>query len=260
MNILEKIVSHKEQEVETQSIIVPIERLKSSQRLFAVRDFKQALLGSEIQIIAEIKRCSPSVNDIMLDADPVQVSVSYEANGANAISVLTDQHYFCGHLDFIQQVKASVKLPILRKDFIISEYQVWESFQAGADAILLIADAIDYSLLIKLYELSCELGMHTLVESHGMESLESIVKLSPDIVGVNCRNLQSMKTDIRLFESSYSKLPVNSIKIAESGIKTRDNLRYIADLGYDSALVGTSLMQTGSPGIALAELLNRVPA
>ena len=98
MNILEKIVSHKEQEVETQSIIVPIERLKSSQRLFAVRDFKQALLGSEIQIIAEIKRCSPSENDIMLDADPVQVSVSYEANGANAISILTDQNYFCGHL------------------------------------------------------------------------------------------------------------------------------------------------------------------
>ena len=260
MNILEKIVAHKLQEIETQSMIVPIERLKSSQRLFAIRDFKQALKGDEIKIIAEIKRRSPSKNDIMMDADPVQVSVSYQMNGAAAISILTDQFYFGGHLNFIQQVKAAVALPILRKDFIVSEYQVWESYHAGADAILLIADAIDYGLLAKLYELSSELGMHTLVESHSIENLDVIIDLKPDIAGLNCRNLRSMETDLSWFETAYGKLPVNSIKIAESGIKNSDNLKFISDLGYDSALVGTSLMATGSPGVALAQLLNRVPA
>ena len=120
MNILEKIVSHKQQQVKSQSIIVPIERLKSSQRLFSIRDFKQALQGDEIQIIAEIKRRSPSDNNIMIDADPVQVAASYQANGAAAVSVITDQHYFGGHLDFIQHIKSVVELPILRKDFIIS--------------------------------------------------------------------------------------------------------------------------------------------
>ena len=260
MNILEEIIAHKLQEVETQSIIVPIERLKSSQRLFAIRDFKKVLQGNEIKIIAEVKRRSPSENDIMMDADPVQVSISYQLNGAAAISLLTDQFYFGGHLDFIQEVKAAVELPVLRKDFIVSEYQVWESFHAGADAILLIADIIDYSLLVKLYDLSSELGMHTLVESHSIESLDVIMNLKPDIAGLNCRNLQSMKTDIGWFETAYSKLPANSVKIAESGISNSDNLKFISNLGYDSALVGTSLMATGSPGLALAELLKRVPA
>jgi len=260
MNILEEIVTHKLQEVEKQSMIIPIERLKSSQRLFAIRNFKKALKGNEIKIIAEIKRRSPSEKDIMMDADPVQVSISYQLNGAAAISILTDQFYFGGHLDFIQQVKAAVELPVLRKDFIVSEYQVWESFHAGADAILLIADAIDYSLLVKLYELSSELGMHTLVEAHSIESLNLIMNMKPDIAGFNCRNLQSMKTDISWFETAYRKLPANSIKIAESGISNSDNLKFISNLGYDSVLVGTSLMATGSPGLALAELLKRVPA
>ena len=259
MNILEKIIAHKQKEVKAQSLIVPIDRLKDSQRLFSIRDFKQALQGDDIQIVAEIKRRSPSEDNIMRNADPATIAVSYQVNGASAISVLTDQHYFGGHLDFIQQVKSIVELPILRKDFIISEYQVWESFHAGVDAILLITDAIDYDLLIRLYELSGALGMHTLVESHSLESLEAVMKLNPEIAGVNCRNLKTMETDLSWFETVYNKLPVNSLKIAESGVKTSDDLKNISSLGYDSALIGGSLMKTGSPGAALAELLNRMP-
>ena len=170
MTILEKIISYKRNEVEVQKTIIPIERLKSSERLFSVRNFKNALSGTNLNIIAEIKRYSPSENNIMLDADPAKVARSYEENGASAISVLTDKHFFGGELDFVQKVKSVVNIPVLRKDFIVSEYQVWESFHAGADAILLIADAIEYDLLVSLYKLAKKLGMHVLVEVHDLHN------------------------------------------------------------------------------------------
>ena len=260
MNILEKIIAHKQKEVEDQSKIIPLDRLKKSQRLFAIRDFKQALEGEDIRIIAEIKRQSPLEKDIYLNANPAEVAKSYRANGAAALSILTDSHFFGGHLDFVQQVKTVVDLPILRKDFIISKYQVWESFHAGADAILLIADAIEFNLLSALYYLASELGMHVLIETHSLEHLDNIASLNPEIVGINCRNLQTMETDLSWFESVYGKLPVNCVKVAESGTKTNDDLNIISNLGYDAVLVGTSLMKTGAPGPALAELLQRVPA
>ena len=260
MNILGKIIAHKQEEVEAQSKIIPLDRLQKSQRLFAVRDFKKALAGEDIRIIAEIKRQSPSEKNIYPNADPAEVAKSYQLNGAAALSVLTDSHFFGGHLDFIQKVKTVVDLPILRKDFIVSEYQVWESFYKGADAVLLIADAIDFNLLSKLYNLASELGMHVLIETHSSEHLDNIKSLSPEVVGINCRNLQTMETNLEWFETVSNQLPSDCVKVAESGIKTPDNINYISQIGYDAALVGTSLMKTNSPGIALAELLQRVPA
>ena len=260
MNIIGKIIAHKQEEVEAQSKIIPLERLQKSQRLFAVRDFKKALEGEDIRITAEIKRQSPSEKNIYPNADPAEVAQSYQLNGAAALSVLTDSHFFGGHLDFVKQVKTTVNLPILRKDFIISKYQVWESFHAGSDAILLIADAIDFSLLSALYNLASELGMHVLIETHSLVYLDNIASINPQIVGINCRNLQTMETDLSWFESVYRKLPADCVKVAESGIKTNDDLKNISHLGYDAVLVGTSLMKTGSPGAALAALLQRVPA
>lgn len=259
MNILEKIILHKQEEVKERSRVTPIERIKGSQRLYAIRDLKSVLARDGVQIIAEIKRRSPSAGDIMADAGPAEVAIAYEQNGAAAISVLTDQEFFGGQLEFIQQVKAVTELPILRKDFIISEYQIWESFQAGADAILLIADAIDECLLTDLYRLAAELGMHILIETHSAENLQWIHDLNPPIVGVNCRNLKTMTTNIEWFEEAYSQLPKDSIKVAESGINSPDNLAKISQMGYDAALVGTSLMKTGTPGSALATLLRRTP-
>ena len=197
MNILEKIIAHKQKEVEAQLKIISIDRLKKSQRLFAIRDFKKALEGEEMQIIAEIKRQSPSEKEIYPNADPVVVARSYQVNGAAVLSVLTDSHFFGGHLDFIQKVKTAVELPVLRKDFIISEYQVWESFYKGADAILLIVEAIDINLLTTLYSLASELGMHVLIEIHSLENLDDIISLNPEIIGVNCRNLQTMETNLK---------------------------------------------------------------
>ena len=260
MNILEKIIAHKQEEVEAQLKIIPLDRLQKSQRLFAVRDFKKALEGEDIRIISEIKKQSPSEKNIYPNAVPAETAKSYKLNGAAALSVLTDSHFFGGHLDFVQQVKTVVDLPVLRKDFIISKYQVWESFHAGADAILLIADAIDFSLLAALYKLASELGMHVLIETHSLKHLDNISSLNPQIVGINCRNLQTMEADLSLFESVYSKLPADCVKVAESGIKTNDDVINISHIGYDAILVGTSLMKTRSPGSALAELLQRVPA
>ena len=260
MNILEKIILHKQEEVKERSRVTPIERIKGSQRLYAIRDFRATLIREDVQIIAEIKRNSPSSGDIMADADPAAVAKAYEQNGAAAISVLTDQEFFGGQLEFIQQVKAVTELPILRKDFIISEYQVWESFQAGADAILLIADAIDEGLLTDLYHLAAELGMHILIETHSAENLLLMRDLNPPIVGVNCRNLKTMTTDLNLFEQVVGQLPDDSVKVAESGIHNADDLENISGLGFNAVLMGTSLMKSGNPGTALAELLKRVPA
>ena len=259
MNILEKIIKHKKEEVRERSKVTPIERIKGSQRLYAIRDFKSALALEGVSIIAEIKRNSPSSGEILVDADPAAVAKAYDQNGAAAISVLTDQKFFGGQLEFIQQVKAVTELPILRKDFIISEYQVWESFQAGADAILLIADAIDEGLLTDLYHLAAELGMHILIETHSAENLLLMRDLNPPIVGVNCRNLKTMTTDLNWFEQVVGQLPDDSVKVAESGIHDADDLDNISRLGFNAGLVGTSLMKSGNPGTALAELLKRVP-
>jgi len=260
MNILEKIIEFKRSEVEKRTKITPLDRIQDSQRLYSVRDFCSPLKNEGIQIIAEIKRRSPADGDINMQADPAGIAESYTRNGAACISVLTDQHYFGGQLEFIQQVKAVVDLPVLRKDFIISEYQVWESFHGGADAILLIADAIDAMLIKDLYQLSLELGLHVLVETHNPNHLKWISDLNPKLIGVNCRDLNKMETDISCFENFVKDLPHNSIWIAESGITSCADLEYISELGFHAALVGSSLMKSRDPGGVLAELTGRLPA
>jgi len=260
MSILNKIIEHKKSEIELNSQINPIEQLKSSQRLFQIRDFKKALSSKNISIIAEIKFKSPSEGLILENSMPKKIAKSYKDNGAAAISVLTDSQFFGGNLDFIHQVKAHCNLPVLRKDFIISEYQIWESFQSGADAILLISDALDFEKLKDLYQLSIELGMSVLVESHSKIALQNALKLNPHIIGINCRNLNTMQTDLKWFESCFKELNSIGIKIAESGISSSKDLDYIQKLGYNGVLIGTSFMKTENPGMALAKLLNRVVA
>ena len=259
MNILKEIIEFKHSEIKERARITPLERIQDSQRLYSVRDFIGALKSDGIQIIAEIKRRSPAAGDINIMADPGKIAKAYANNGAACISVLTDQHYFGGQLEFIQQVKAVVELPILRKDFIISEYQVWESFHAGADAILLIADAIEASILKDLYQLAVELGLHVLIETHDAAHLKWINDLNPEIIGVNCRDLIKMETNIKWFGNIAKDLPQNSIWVAESGIKNNSDLEYIFKLGFNAAIIGSHLMKSEDPGVALAKLCQRVP-
>ena len=214
MSILKEIIEHKRLEIKECAKITPLERIKDSQRLYSIRDFCGPLKNDGVQIIAEIKRRSPADGDINIKADPSNIAKAYNRNGAACISVVTDHHYFGGNLEFIHKVKSAVKIPVLRKDFIISEYQIWESFHGGADAILLISDAIDMFLLKDLYQLSTELGLHVLIECHNADNLKWISDLKPDLVGVNCRNLEKMETDITWFEHIIGALPPNSIYVS----------------------------------------------
>ena len=228
MNILEEIIRFKHLEVKERARITPLERIQDSQRLYCVRDFHGALNSDGIQIIAEIKRRSPASGDINIHADPSKTAETYARNGAACISVLTDHHYFGGQLAFIQQVKAVVDIPVLRKDFIISEYQVWESFHAGTDAILLITDALEVPMLKDLYQLGVELGLHVLIEVHNANHLKWITDLNPKMIGVNCRDLAKMETNIKRFEDIAKDLPQNTIWVAESGINSHLDLDYIS--------------------------------
>ncbi len=255
MSILAEIIQHKKKEIEQRSREEDISLLKNKIRLQPLVDFKMALVKPGIQVIAEIKKSSPSAGSINLQIDPVKTAIEYEANGAAAISVLTDSKYFSGSLDDLRNIKKAVKIPVLRKDFIISEFQIHESYQAGADAILLIAEALGKAELEKLYRLATDLGLAVLVESHGIEQLNRILHLRPHILGINSRNLETMATDFNHFKAAVSSLPSAAVKVAESGIHNSNDLAFVAALGYDAALIGTALMGAQNPGSALRSLL-----
>ena len=252
MNILEKILDVKRKDLEN------MDARAGAIEPFDTLSLKDSLSSSGISVIAEIKMKSPSEGDIFPNADPVQIAKDYESAGASAISVLTDEQYFGGHINILKSVKQVVSIPVLRKDFIINRQQIMESGSANADAFLLIAEAITDRNITGLINFGKELNLEALVEIHAEENAEIIAEISPDIVGVNCRNLKTMITDISYFDKMVKQLPANSIKVAESGIKTGDELKYVSDLGYDAVLVGTSLMRTKYPGKALEYLLEGV--
>jgi len=252
MNILEQILDVKRQEVEQ------IQDTVFGDLLEPKRSLKNALSAPGISVVAEIKMKSPSEGEILPNADPVQIAKEYESAGASAISVLTDEQFFGGSLDILTAVQKAVTIPVIRKDFIIDTKQILETVHHQADAFLLIADALDQDTLQQLMKNGKTSGLEILVEYHDEEHAEFIFVLNPEIVGINCRNLKTMTTDISYFERMISSLPSNSVKVAESGIYTSDDLKTVSDLGYDAALVGTSLMRTGDPGKALEALLRGI--
>ena len=249
MNILEKILNVKRQEIQQ------IKDLEFGEMVGQSRSLKDALSKPGMSVIAEIKMKSPSEGEIFPNADPAHIAKGYESAGAAAISVLTDQSFFGGSLDILKSVRDAVSIPVIRKDFIIDQKQISETIHYNGDAFLLIADALDQDSLQQLMNIGEMAGLEFLVEYHAEKHAEYIFALNPEIVGINCRNLKTMATDITYFEKMISSLPSNSVKVAESGIHTSDDLKYVSDLGYDAALIGTSLMRTGNPGKALEELL-----
>lgn len=255
INILDVIIEQKLLEIALQSVRVPLNHLKSMERSLPVVNFKETLNKSGIQVIAEVKRKSPSEGEIQESTDVNKIARDYEKNGAAAISVLTDKEFFGGSLEFLTSIKQQVIIPVLRKDFIISEYQVYESWLAGTDAILLIAEALDFIQLKELSGLAKNLGMDVLVEFHSEASISKVLEVEPEIIGVNSRNLETMKVDINWFEKMAPDLPQDAVKVAESGIKSSADLDYISQLGYAAALIGTSLMKSKSPGKTLKNLL-----
>ena len=262
--ILPKILDAKRREVEERSAAVPLDDLKRQSRdVERPRNFFQAVAvdrGKPLNLIAEIKRASPSAGVIREDFDPAQLALSYAAGGADALSVLTDGPFFRGSLNYIDVVKAEVPIPVLRKDFIIDPYQVWESRVAGADAILLIAEALQVNEMIDLQILATELGMTTLIEVHSMDNLirvrDTVVGFphkSYSLIGINNRDLDTFHTDLKTSLRLADLVEDKSVLVSESGIRTRDDVAKLADAGFRAMLVGESLMR--EPDVQLATRL-----
>ncbi len=259
MNILQEIVAHKRAEV--RGLATSREPLTPTRRPDPVRDFRAALARPGMQVIAEIKRRSPSRGAIRPDLDPAELARGYQDAGAAAISVLTDSHYFGGSLEHLQAVRAAVDLPVLRKDFIIDPAQVYESAEAGADAILLIADCLSEEELGRLYALAGSLELQVLVEGYSDASLAAISRLSPEIAGINSRNLETMEVELAGMLPRRKLLPTGVIAVAESGITEPAHLAAAARAGFQAALIGTALLIEGDPAANLRRLLaGRSPA
>lgn len=254
MNSLQKIVDWKKTEIQSLTEAQGIESTLALGRNSSLHDLESCLQEPGMQIIAEVKRKSPSEGDILKGQDIVEIAKQYERAGAAAISVLTDNNFFGGSIEDLKLVKAAVDIPVLRKDFIIDKRQIEESYLAGADAILLIADILNQENLAELHTYCENLGMGALVEIHDLTNLDKVLSLQPEIVGFNARDLTTMNTNIKEFESVISSLP-RAARVAESGINTAEDLAWIARLGYEAALIGTSLLKAQSPAGLLAEML-----
>ena len=223
-----------------------------------VRDCLPNLLTEEISIISEIKRASPSKGSLAEIVDPAGLAAQYEEAGAAVISVLTERRRFGGSLDDLDIVRIAVDIPILRKDFMVSEYQFYEARAHGADVVLLIVAALSQNQLDDYYQLSKELGMKALVEVHTHDELERALEISPEIVGVNSRNLKTLEVDTQAFSQLIPQIPSGIARVAESGISKRDDVVFAHECGATAILVGEALVRAQSPSVAINELLGRL--
>jgi indole-3-glycerol phosphate synthase len=223
-----------------------------------VRDCLPNLLTKEISIISEIKRSSPSKGSLAPIDDPAGLAAQYEQAGAAVISVLTERRRFGGSLDDLDIVRKAVDIPVLRKDFMVSEYQFYEARAHGADVVLLIVAALSQNQLDDYYQLSKELGMKALVEVHTHDELERALEISPEIVGVNSRNLKTLEVDTQAFSQLIPQIPSGIARVAESGISKRDDVVFAHECGATAILVGEALVRAQSPSVAINELLGRL--
>lgn len=254
MNLLEKIVSYKREEVKKRKSVVPVETLQSG-NLLETRDFKSALEREGMSIIAEVKRMSPSAGVMREDFDPARIARTYEKNGASGISVLTDQKFFGGSDAFLIEIKKEVTLPLLRKEFIVDAYQIYESRVLGADAVLLIARILPPAELGRFVSVAKELGLASLVEVHTGDELAGVLSTEAEIIGINNRDLDTLRVDIRNSLKLKRMIPGGVVTVSESGIKTREDVLKLEEAGFDALLVGETLMRSEESGEKLKELL-----
>jgi indole-3-glycerol phosphate synthase len=263
MNFLSTITTQKRRRVETARQSVSLEALQLMARGARGTAIPHALLGAlreegKINIIAEFKRKSPSKGEIRRDADPSIIATAYEAAGASAISVLTEEDYFDGSLDDLREVKQAISLPVLRKDFVFEAYQVYESAAAGADAVLLVVAALDDEELSRLLRLAeDELRMDALVEVHTREEMERAVNSGAKLIGVNNRDLGTFEVSLETSVQLASMNGDNAMLISESGIESAADIQRLYDLGYRGFLIGESLMRADDPGEALKQFTQR---
>ena len=256
-SILEKIVNHKLTEIAAAKAARPLQDVATAaDNASAPRNFLAALQNATgIALIAEVKKASPSKGIIRADFDPVAIAQIYAESGASCISVLTDENFFQGHLDYLTAIKQQVKIPLLRKDFIIDEYQVFEARAAGADAVLLIAECLEADQLISLHKRIRALGMTPLVELYDEQNVEKVMAADPVLVGVNNRDLNTFEVDLSHSVKVKQLLPESVTFVSESGIYSRSDVEMLEKSGVDAMLVGESLMRADDIGAAVKTLL-----
>ena len=259
-DILQQILAAKKDEVESRRSDRPLDVLKAIVRdLQPCRDFagelKTRATATQDAVIAEIKRASPSAGIIRKDFDPEAIAKSYEAGGATCLSVLTDERFFGGQTDFLVQARKACRLPVLRKDFIIDPWQVFETRAMGADALLLIAAALNDDQLAELSELGKQLGLAVLVEVHDEEEMERALAVPGDLVGINNRDLHRFVTDLETTLRLAPMVPEDRLVVSESGIHSPQDIKRLQTGGIGAFLIGESLVRQPDPGEALGHLL-----
>lgn len=257
--ILDKILRDKAVEVEVAIKRQPLSvSAVVSARQTEVRDFLQALKKpGRLRVMAEIKKASPSAGLIRPNFDHLAIASDYQASGlVDAISILTESKYFQGQLGFIKEIKAITNIPLFRKDFIFDEYQIYESYLAEADALLLIAAALEPQQLKNLLKITHSLGMNALVETHSREEIEQALEAGAKIIGINARDLKTFEIHKDLFFQLVEFLPKNSVKVAESGLGNKEDIKKVFDAGANAVLIGTSIMKSENIQKKIKELLN----
>jgi indole-3-glycerol phosphate synthase len=258
-DILKKIIATKTQEVAAAKIAKPLHVLRAeAEAMPPVRDFNRALRAKinagKSAVIAEIKKASPSKGVLRENFHPAEIAASYAKHGAACLSVLTDKQFFQGDTEYLKQARAACEIPVLRKDFMIDEYQVYEARAMGADCILLIVGALSLSQMKELEALAHTLQMAVLVESHDGSELKKALRLKTKLIGINNRNLRTFDTKLETTLDLLPSIPADRLVITESGIFTPDDVARMRDKGVNSFLVGEAFMRADDPGMELARL------
>jgi indole-3-glycerol phosphate synthase len=258
-DILNKIVAVKHEEVAAARALRPLEAVRrEAEQLGGQRDFVGALrakvAAGQAAVIAEVKKASPSKGVLRENFAPAEIAASYERHGAACLSVLTDERFFLGHADYLRQARAACALPVLRKDFMVDAYQVFEARAMGADCILLIAACLDDAQMADLEAQAQALGMAVLVEVHDGEELERALKLRTPLVGINNRNLRSFEVSLDATLGLLPRVPADRLLVTESGILAPQDVRRMRDANVHAFLVGEAFMRAADPGAALRAL------
>jgi indole-3-glycerol phosphate synthase len=257
MSVLAEICKKKRDHVSARESAVPLAEIKKrAAKAGPVRGFERALRGKKgPALITEIKKASPSGGVIRADFNPAKLAKAYEAGGAACLSVLTDEPYFQGHDDYLAQARNACALPVLRKDFMVDEYQIYESRALGADCVLLIMAALDDKTARLLYSTARALSLDVLVEVHDRPELDRAVALGATMIGVNSRNLKTLKVDLNTALTLAETIPASALRIAESGINDSADLKKLQAAGYRSFLIGESLMRQENVELAVKNIL-----
>jgi indole-3-glycerol phosphate synthase len=256
VSVLDEILDGVRADLDDRQRCVTLDRLKDmAGRAPSPVDAMAALKGQDVAVIAEVKRASPSKGAMAAIADPAALAADYEAGGARVISVLTEPRRFAGSLDDLAAVREAVQVPVLRKDFVVSSYQLWEARAYGADMVLLIVAALEQNALVSLVERALSIGLVPLVEVHTAGELDRAVEAGAKIIGVNARNLATLEVDRGVFARIAPRIPDGIIKIAESGIRGPHDLLAYAAAGANAVLVGESLVTGKDPRSAVADLV-----